>query len=114
VTPALIELMIDRLCGMYPTTNIARNTVKNAWVKDELMLDATEEDAKAVLKIAESLGHYPTQYEVKSMFMRVMGVRQAEVGCDECDSTGFIYTDPDFENDLIKTRYVTSCECRTF
>ena len=75
MTPALIELMIDRLCGMYPTTNIARNTVKNAWVKDELLLDATEEDAKAVLKIAESLGHYPTQYEVKSMFMRVMGVR---------------------------------------
>jgi hypothetical protein len=114
VTPALIELMVDRLCGMYPTTNIARNTVKNAWVKDELLLDATEEDAKAVLKIAESLGHYPTQYEVKSMFMRIMGVRQAEVGCDKCDSTGFVYTDPNFNTDSIKTRYVKSCECRSF
>ncbi len=114
MTPALIELMVDRLCGMYPTTNIARNTVKNAWVKDELMLDATEEDAKAVLKIAESLGHYPTQYEVKSMFMRVMGVRQAEVGCDKCDSTGFVYTDPNFNIDSVKTRYVKSCDCRSF
>ena len=46
MTPALIELMVDRLCGMYPTTNIARNTVKNAWVKDELLQDASEEDAK--------------------------------------------------------------------
>jgi hypothetical protein len=114
MTPALIELMVDRLCGMYPTTNIARNTVKNAWVKDELMLDATEEDAKAVLKIAESLGHYPTQFEVKSMFMRVMGVRQAEVGCDKCDNTGFVYTDPNFNTDVVKTRYVKLCECRSF
>jgi hypothetical protein len=114
VTPALIELMVDRLCGMYPTTNIARNTVKNAWVKDEMLLDASEDDAKAVLKLAESFGRYPNQFEIKSMFNKVMGVRHAEVGCEKCDSTGFLYTDPDFENDSTKTRFVTSCECRTF
>jgi hypothetical protein len=114
VTPALIELMVDRLCGMYPTTNIARNTVKNAWVKDEMLLDASEDDAKAVLKLAESFGRYPNQFEIKSMFNKVMGVRHAEVGCEKCDSTGFLYTDPDFENDSTKTRFVTSCECRKF
>lgn len=114
MTPALIELMIDRLCGMYPTTNIARNTVKNAWVKDELLLDASEDDAKQVLRMAETLGHYPTQYEIKSMFNKVMGVRHAEIGCEKCEGTGFLYTDPDFENDSTKTRYVKSCECRTF
>ncbi len=114
MTPALIELLVDRLCGMYPTTNIARNTVKNAWVKDELLLDASEEDAKAVLKMAESLGHYPNQFEIKSMFNKVMGVRQAEVGCDKCDSTGFVYTDPNFNTDSVKTRYVKSCDCRSF
>jgi hypothetical protein len=114
MTPALIELMIDRLCGMYPTTNIARNTVKNAWVKDELLLDASEEDAKQVLKMSESLGHYPNQFEIKSMFNKVMGVRHAEVGCDKCDSTGFVYTNPNFENDSTDIRYVKSCDCRSF
>ncbi len=114
MTPALIELMVDRLCGMYPTTNIARNTVKNAWVKDELLLDASEEDAKAVLKIAESLGHYPNQFEIKSMFMRVMGVRQAEVGCELCDNNGFIYTANDLDDESTKPRFVKSCPCRSF
>lgn len=114
MTPALIELMIDRLCGMYPTTNIARNTVKMAWGKDELLLDASEADAKTVLKMSESLGHFPNQFEIKSMFNKVMGVRHAEVGCDKCDSTGFVYTDPDFENDSTDIRYVKSCDCRSF
>ena len=114
MTPALIELMVDRLCGMYPTTNIARNTVKNAWVKDELLLDASEDDAKAVLKMAESLGRFPNQFEIKSMFNKVMGVRHAEIGCEKCDNTGFVYTDPNFNTDSIKPRYVKSCECRTF
>jgi hypothetical protein len=111
VTPALIELFVDRLCGMYPTTNIARNTVKNAWVKDDLLLDASDDDAKTVLKMCESLGHYPNQFEVKMMFNKVMGVRNAEIGCDDCEGTGFVYTDPDFAGDY-KQRFVKTCKCR--
>jgi len=31
VTPMQIEGMVDRICGLFPTTQIGRNTVKNAW-----------------------------------------------------------------------------------
>ena len=114
MTPALIDLMIDRLCGMYPTTNIARNTVKNAWGKDELLLDASEEDSNRVLKMAESLGHFPNQFEIKSMFNKITGVRQAIVGCPLCDNNGFIYTANDLEDESTEPRFVKLCPCRSF
>ena len=48
MTPAQIEGMIDRICGLFPTTQIGRNTVKNAWTKDDFLLDATVEEARLV------------------------------------------------------------------
>jgi hypothetical protein len=37
---------VDRICGLFPTTQIGRNTVKNAWVTDEFLLDADVDDAR--------------------------------------------------------------------
>jgi hypothetical protein len=45
-TNAQIEGMVDRICGLFPTTQIGRNTVKNAWVTDEFLLDADVDDAR--------------------------------------------------------------------
>jgi len=70
--PIHIELFIDRLCGLFPTTNIARNTLKSAWTRDDIMLDASEEDGKAVLKMCESLAKFPASIgEVRHMFRQV-------------------------------------------
>ena len=40
--PENIELFVDRLCGLFPRDNVARNTVKNAWNKDDFMLEVPE------------------------------------------------------------------------
>lgn len=88
--PILIELFIDRLCGLFPTTNIARNTLKSAWTCDDIMLDASEEDAKAVLKMCESLSKFPASIgEVRHMFRQVAGVINKKFGCELCDYTGW-------------------------
>lgn len=88
--PVHIELFIDRLCGLFPTTNIARNTLKSAWTRDDIMLDASEEDAKAVLKMCESLPKFPASIgEVRHMFRQVSGVIAKQFGCELCDYTGW-------------------------
>ena len=88
--PMHIELFIDRLCGLFPTTNIARNTLKSAWTRDDIMLDASEEDAKAVLKMCESLSKFPASIsEVRNMFRKVGGVIGGTFGCDLCDYGGW-------------------------
>ena len=121
--PVHIELFIDRLCGLFPTTNIARNTLKSAWTRDDIMLDASEEDGKAVLKLCESLSKFPASIsEVRNMFRTVAGVVGGTLGCDLCDHTGWdvgrrevdgeetFYTMVSLEN---KYTYVKPCQCRT-
>ena len=45
--PMYIELFVDRLCGLFPKDNIARNTVKKAWLHDEyLILNVEEEEVE--------------------------------------------------------------------
>ena len=88
--PVHIELFIDRLCGLFPTTNIARNTLKSAWTRDDIMLDASEEDGKAVLKLCESLSKFPASIgEVRHMFRQVGGHIGGTFGCELCDHSGW-------------------------
>jgi hypothetical protein len=88
--PIHIELFIDRLCGLFPTTNIARNTLKSAWTRDDIMLDASEEDGKAVLKLCESLSKFPASIgEVRHMFRQVSGHIGGTFGCELCDHSGW-------------------------
>ena len=88
--PVHIELFIDRLCGLFPTTNIARNTLKSSWTKDDLLLDATEEDGKAVLKMCEGLDRFPGSLgEVKRMFRSLRGAVSSGFGCDSCGLSGW-------------------------
>jgi hypothetical protein len=120
--PVHIELFIDRLCGLFPTTNIARNTLKSAWTRDDILLDASEEDAKAVLKMCESLAKFPASImEVRAMFRKVTGVIEGDFGCQLCDFSGWdigrqiidgvetFYTMEFMGNQY---SYVKPCQCR--
>ena len=120
--PIHIELFIDRLCGLFPTTNIARNTLKSAWTRDDIMLDASEEDGKAVLKLCESLSKFPASIgEVRHMFRQVGGHIGGTFGCELCDHSGWdvgrqiidgvetFYTMEFMGN---KYTYVKACQCR--
>jgi hypothetical protein len=120
--PVHIELFIDRLCGLFPTTNIARNTLKSAWTRDDIMLDASEEDGKAVLKLCESLSKFPASIgEVRHMFRQVGGHIGGTFGCELCDHSGWdvgrqiidgvetFYTMEFMGNNYT---YVKACQCR--
>ena len=90
MTPAQIEGMVDRICGLFPTTQIGRNTVKNAWVIDDFLLDASVEEARKVTDwIKANSDKFPQSLrELHNIFrkVRTLGVKNQpiEVKCDIC------------------------------
>jgi len=88
MTPAQIEGMVDRICGLFPTTQIGRNTVKNAWVTDQFLLDADVDDARKVtdwIKInSEKFPH--SLRELHNIFHKISGKSEikSEIKCDLC------------------------------
>jgi hypothetical protein len=89
--PMYIELFVDRLCGMFPRDNIARNTVKSAWIRDDFfLLNTQEEEVKAALTILENDKAFPSLARAKEVFR---SIRKAAVDssptCDTCDNTGW-------------------------
>lgn len=90
MTPAQIEGMVDRICGLFPTTQIGRNTVKNAWVVDDFLLDASVEEARKVTDwIKANSDKFPQSLrELHNIFrkVRTLGVKNQpiEVSCDIC------------------------------
>lgn len=103
MTPAQIEGMVDRICGLFPTTQIGRNTVKNAWVTDQFLLDAEVDEARKVtdwIKInSEKFPH--SLRELHNIFRKVRGLgtnnQPIEIKCDICLGTlwddGIRYSD---------------------
>jgi hypothetical protein len=88
--PERIELFIDRLCSFFPTTNIARNTLKSGWRHSEIMLAATDEQARKVLEFCKGLPQYPSLAQIEHMFKKEMGYTKQEVGCENCGHNGWI------------------------
>jgi hypothetical protein len=90
MTPMQIEGMVDRICGLFPTTQIGRNTVKNAWVTDEFLLDAHVDDARKVTDwIKTNSDKFPASLrELHNIFRKVKGLgvknQPIEVQCDIC------------------------------
>jgi hypothetical protein len=91
--PMYIELFVDRLCGLFPKDNIARNTVKKAWLHDEyLILNVEEEEVKAALSILEADKAFPSLHRVKEVFRSNRKSKiAATVGpiCPICGGTGW-------------------------
>ena len=120
MTPAHIELMIDRICGLFPSSNIARNTVKNAWTKDEFLLLQVENDSS-----------FPTLARLKDVIRKIKNKAVEGVPmCSTCKGTGWddgarwsykgndmwvmthdYYTKTDIVTGLTRT-YVKKCECQ--
>ena len=91
--PMYIELFVDRLCGLFPKDNIARNTVKKAWLHDEyLLLNVEEDEVKAALAVIEADKVFPSLHRVKEVFR---GNRKSKIAaavgpiCVVCDGSGW-------------------------
>lgn len=132
MTPSHIELMIDRICGLFPSSNIARNTVKNAWTKDDFLLLQTEvDDIKEVLLKLENDSSFPTLARLKDVIRKIKNKAVEGVPmCSTCKGTGWddgarwaykgddmwvmthdYYTKTDIVTGLTRN-YVKKCECQ--
>jgi hypothetical protein len=90
--PMYIELFVDRLCGLFPKDNIARNTVKKAWLHDEyLILNVEEEEVKAALSVLEADKAFPSLHRVKEVFRagRKSKIAATTNNCVICHGTGW-------------------------
>jgi hypothetical protein len=94
VTPARIELFIDRLCSFWPTTNIARNTLKSGWVHSEALVAATDEHGKKVLEFCKGLPQFPSLAQIEHMFKKELGHVDIKLGCAECAGNLWVEADP--------------------
>lgn len=111
MAPAEIDLFVDRLCSFWPTTNIARNTLKNGWKHSEAFINATTEEAKQVLTLCKPLPKFPDLNTLEGMFRNLKQTITGTVGCPLCDNTGFIEATP--VKQLGYTyRTVRFCTCR--
>ena len=90
MTPMQIEGMVDRICGLFPTTQIGRNTVKNAWTVDDFLLDADVDEARKVTDwIKANSEKFPASLrELHNIFrkVRTLGTKNQpiEFKCDIC------------------------------
>lgn len=92
MTPLQIEGMIDRICGLFPTSQIGRNTVKNAWTADDFLLFQSVEDARNILPIImDNHEKFPSLKEVHRAFrlLRKPAIEQTVVVCEICDGNGW-------------------------
>ncbi len=125
--PERIDLFVDRLCGIFPRDNIARNTVKNTWSRDDYLLSMPEGDIKAALAILENDKGFPALARVKEVFrgMHKQSVRTRAV-CTVCSGNGwddgirweeqagsFVMIKPRNTQTILGTEYtyVTRCGC---
>jgi len=130
MTPAQIEGFIDRICGLFPTSQIGRNTVKNTWTADDFLLLQDVDDARKVVPmIMEHHDKFPTLKEVHYEFrlLRKPAIQQTVVVCEICDGNGWdtgrrwnfntkeLICEGFTKTVLDRTyTYVVPCKCREF
>jgi len=89
---AQIEGMIDRICDLFPTSQIARNTVKSAWTNDNFLLYQSVEDARHIIPIVlEQFDKFPSLKEVHQVFKQLHSHDKPPIieYCDICCNSGW-------------------------
>jgi len=124
VTPIQIDTMIDRICGMYPTTPVPRNGMKALWREDALLLSIDVKQGREVMVLVEKHNTIPSLPEIKSMVRTILKETVGSVPpCTICNGTGWddgmriedgvlvhdLYTVVDVRGKVCTT--VIRCEC---
>tara|TARA_R110000868_G_scaffold183925_2_gene425290 strand:- start:124 stop:504 length:381 start_codon:yes stop_codon:yes gene_type:complete len=125
VTPIQIDSMIDRICGMYPTTPVPRNGMKALWREDALLLSIDVKQGREVMGLIERHNAIPSLPEIKGMVRTLLKeVVESLPNCEICNGTGWDdglriadgvilherFTSIDMRGNVCTT--VTKCECR--
>jgi hypothetical protein len=124
VTPIQIDSMIDKICGMYPTTPVPRNGMKALWREDALLLSVDVKQGREVMGLIEKHNAIPSLPEIKGMVRTLLKeVVQGSLPCEICNGTGWddgmrivdgiivhdLYTVVDVRGKVCTT--VIRCEC---
>jgi hypothetical protein len=124
MTPIQIDSMIDKICGMYPTTPVPRNGMKALWREDALLLSIDVKQGREIMGLVEKHNTIPSLPEVKRMVRSVLEGSIANVSvCLICNGTGWddglriedgvivhdLYTVTDIRGKVCTT--VVRCEC---
>ena len=92
MTPAQIEGMIDRICGLFPSGQVSLTKAKHAWTADDFLLLQDVNDARRVIPIImENHEKFPSLKEVHSAFRLLHKplTEQTVVVCEICDGNGW-------------------------
>ena len=91
MTPAQIEGMIDRICGLFPSGQVSVAKAKHAWTADDFLLLQDVNDARKVIPIIlENHDKFPNLKDVQKAFRHIrQPARQMIVLCDICDGNGW-------------------------
>lgn len=91
MTPAQIEGFIDRICGLFPSTTIAKNSVKNAWTADDFLLLQDVNDARKVIPIImNNYDKFPTLKQTRQAFRELYEpAGKPLIVCEICDGNGW-------------------------
>ena len=124
MTPIQIDSMIDRICGMYPTTPVPRNGMKALWREDALLLSIDVKQGREVMGLIEKHNAIPSLPEIKGMVRTLLKeVDDGSLPCEICNGTGWDdgeriidgvvvhgrFMDIDVRGNVCTT--VTRCEC---
>lgn len=93
MTTAELDHMIDRLCSFWPTSNIARNTLKNGWAFSPIISEAPVQHRETILTKCKKLPNFPTLAAIEKMLMDEMGRSlDTENKCRTCfNASGWVY-----------------------
>ena len=91
MTPAQIEGMIDRICGLFPSGQVSVAKAKHAWTADDFLLLQDVNDARKVIPIIlENHDKFPNLKDVQKAFRHIrQPAKQMIVLCDICDGNGW-------------------------
>jgi len=91
MTPAQIEGMIDRICGLFPSGQVSLAKAKHAWTADDFLLLQDVNDARKVIPIIlENHDKFPNLKDVQKAFRHIrQPAKQMIVLCDICDGNGW-------------------------
>ncbi len=124
MTPIQIDSMIDKICGMYPTTPVPRNGMKSLWREDSLLLSIDVKQGREVMALIEKHNAIPSLPEIKGMVRTLLKeVDEGSLPCEICNGTGWddgmrivdgiivhdLYTVIDVRGKVCTT--VIRCEC---
>lgn len=129
MTPAQIEGMIDRICGLFPSGQVSLAKAKHAWTADDFLLLQDVNDARKVIPIIlENHDKFPNLKDVQKAFRHIrQPAKQMIVLCDICDGNGWDNGRRwDFATETLICEgftkivfdrpysYVVRCQCRKF